>query len=102
MDVVAVGGKNESNFGALKMVVSGIFWSLNIKGEMGNDRDAPLEGERHGSYGIGTHDKQAREQEPAVAYFRTSSASNVGDDKDSLKRQRSAVQRFRYSAELSV
>ncbi|MGB6768649.1 MAG: hypothetical protein WBE50_11245 [Methyloceanibacter sp.] len=45
MDVVAVGGKNESNFGALKMVVSGIFWSLNIKGEMGNDRDAPLEGE---------------------------------------------------------
>ena len=45
MDVVAVGGKNESNFGALKMVVSGIFCSLNIKGEMGNDRDAPLEGE---------------------------------------------------------
>jgi len=33
MDVVAVGGKNESNFGALKMVVSGIFWSFNIKGE---------------------------------------------------------------------
>jgi hypothetical protein len=46
--------------------------------------------------------KQAREQEPAIAYFRTSNASNVGDDKDSLKRQRLAVQRFRYSAELSV
>jgi DNA invertase Pin-like site-specific DNA recombinase len=27
----------------------------------------------------------------AVAYFRTSSATNVGDDKDSLKRQREAV-----------
>jgi hypothetical protein len=45
LDVVAVGGKNESNFGALKMAVGGIFWSLNIKVEMGNDRDAPLEGE---------------------------------------------------------
>ena len=27
----------------------------------------------------------------AVAYFRTSSATNVGDDKDSLKRQQEAV-----------
>ena len=30
----------------------------------------------------------------AVAYFRTSSAANVGEDKDSLKRQREAVERF--------
>jgi DNA invertase Pin-like site-specific DNA recombinase len=30
----------------------------------------------------------------AVAYFRTSSASNVGDDKDSQKRQRGAVEGF--------
>ncbi len=30
-------------------------------------------------------------EKPAVAYFRTSSAANVGVDKDSLKRQREAV-----------
>ena len=30
----------------------------------------------------------------AVAYFRTSSASNVGDDKDSQKRQREAVTQY--------
>jgi len=30
----------------------------------------------------------------AVAYFRTSSATNVGDNKDSLKRQSDAVERF--------
>jgi len=30
----------------------------------------------------------------AVAYFRTSSAANVGEDKDSLKRQRQAVEGF--------
>jgi DNA invertase Pin-like site-specific DNA recombinase len=30
----------------------------------------------------------------AVAYFRTSSATNVGADKDSLKRQRQAVEAF--------
>jgi len=32
-----------------------------------------------------------RNPRKAVSYFRTSSASNVGDDKDSLKRQREAV-----------
>jgi DNA invertase Pin-like site-specific DNA recombinase len=32
--------------------------------------------------------------EPAVAYFRTSSAANVGEDKDSLKRQRTVVETF--------
>mgnify|MGYP003737396471 FL=1 len=30
----------------------------------------------------------------AIAYFRTSSATNVGDDKDSLKRQREAVSSY--------
>ena len=30
----------------------------------------------------------------AVAYFRTSSATNVGADKDSLKRQRQAIEVF--------
>ena len=33
----------------------------------------------------------SRNPKHAVAYYRTSSASNVGDDKDSLKRQREAV-----------
>ncbi len=32
--------------------------------------------------------------EHAVAYYRTSSASNVGADKDSLSRQQAAVQRY--------
>jgi DNA invertase Pin-like site-specific DNA recombinase len=32
--------------------------------------------------------------QPAVAYFRTSSASNVGEHKDSLKRQRATVEAF--------
>jgi DNA invertase Pin-like site-specific DNA recombinase len=30
----------------------------------------------------------------AIAYFRTSSLTNVGEDKDSLKRQRQAVASF--------
>jgi DNA invertase Pin-like site-specific DNA recombinase len=34
----------------------------------------------------------------AVAYFRTSSATNVGEDKDSLKRQREAVAKFAKAA----
>jgi DNA invertase Pin-like site-specific DNA recombinase len=34
----------------------------------------------------------------AIAYYRTSSAANVGDDKDSLARQRVAVERFAQSA----
>jgi DNA invertase Pin-like site-specific DNA recombinase len=38
--------------------------------------------------------KQPRNREPGVAYFRTSSASNVGEEKDSLKRQRSVVGAF--------
>ncbi len=31
---------------------------------------------------------ESQRMQTAVAYFRTSSATNVGDDKDSLKRQR--------------
>jgi DNA invertase Pin-like site-specific DNA recombinase len=38
--------------------------------------------------------KAAKTLEPAVAYFRTSSASNVGDEKDSLKRQQATVSAF--------
>src|SRR5262245_11023860 len=34
----------------------------------------------------------------AVAYFRTSSAANVSDDKDSVKRQRSVVAGFSHRA----
>ena len=33
-------------------------------------------------------------QEPAVSYFRTSSAANVGADKDSVKRQRAVIETF--------
>jgi DNA invertase Pin-like site-specific DNA recombinase len=38
----------------------------------------------------------------AVAYYRTSSASNVGDDKDSLKRQRDAVTAYAASHGLTI
>jgi len=38
--------------------------------------------------------KSRRKPITAVAYFRTSSAVNVGEDKDSLKRQREAVEGF--------
>ena len=38
--------------------------------------------------------KSAKAQEKVVAYFRTSSAANVGEDKDSLSRQRAAVSAF--------
>ena len=38
--------------------------------------------------------KSRKKPVTAVAYFRTSSATNVGSDKDSLKRQREAVESF--------
>jgi DNA invertase Pin-like site-specific DNA recombinase len=38
--------------------------------------------------------KSTKTREPAVAYFRTSSAANVGEEKDSLKRQRATVTAF--------
>jgi DNA invertase Pin-like site-specific DNA recombinase len=46
--------------------------------------------------------KQARELIPAVAYLRTSSAANVGADKDSERRQREAVQGFARRAGYEV
>jgi DNA invertase Pin-like site-specific DNA recombinase len=38
----------------------------------------------------------------AVAYFRTSSATNVGQDKDSLARQESAVRRFAAHNDIEI
>lgn len=43
-----------------------------------------------------------RAQLPAVAYFRTSSAANVGPEKDSLKRQREAVLSYAGSRKIDV
>jgi DNA invertase Pin-like site-specific DNA recombinase len=39
---------------------------------------------------------------PAVAYYRTSSATNVGEDKDSRKRQQDAVQVYAHAHGLEV
>src|SRR5215210_7585333 len=39
---------------------------------------------------------------PAVAYLRTSSAANVGADKDSGKRQRAAIKAFARSAGFGI
>lgn len=41
-------------------------------------------------------------KEKALAYFRTSSAANVGDDKDSLARQRAAVESYAKGAGLEI
>ncbi len=38
----------------------------------------------------------------AAAYYRTSSAANVGEDKDSLKRQRSAVQAYAAANDIRI
>ncbi len=38
----------------------------------------------------------------AVAYYRTSSAANVGDDKDSLRRQQEAVRAFAEARGLEI
>jgi DNA invertase Pin-like site-specific DNA recombinase len=38
----------------------------------------------------------------AVAYYRTSSAANVGEDKDSERRQREAVRRFAKARKLTI
>ena len=42
--------------------------------------------------------KVGKEDRKAVAYLRTSSAANVGEDKDSGKRQRTAIQAFAKTA----
>ena len=44
----------------------------------------------------------ARELKPAVAYLRTSSAANVGADKDSDKRQRAAIEAFAKRAGFTI
>jgi len=46
--------------------------------------------------------KMARELKPAVAYLRTSSAANVGADKDSDKRQRAAIEAFAKRAGFAI
>ena len=42
------------------------------------------------------------ELKPAVAYLRTSSAANVGADKDSDKRQRAAIKAFAKRAGFTI
>jgi DNA invertase Pin-like site-specific DNA recombinase len=44
----------------------------------------------------------AREFKPAVAYLRTSSAANVGADKDSDKRQRAAIEAYAKQAGFTI
>ena len=39
-------------------------------------------------------EQEKRQRKPAIGYTRTSSAANVGEDKDSLARQRKAIQTF--------
>ena len=46
--------------------------------------------------------EMAKELKPAVAYLRTSSAANVGGDKDSDKRQRAAIQAFAKGAGFTI
>ena len=46
--------------------------------------------------------KFTRELRQAVAYLRTSSASNVGSDKDSERRQREAIRRYAVSTSYAV
>jgi len=46
--------------------------------------------------------KSARSQVPAIAYLRTSSAANVGPDKDSDKRQREAISAYACLAGLEL
>ena len=43
-----------------------------------------------------------KELTKAIAYFRTSSMTNVGEDSDTLKRQREAVETFAKSAGYDV
>ncbi len=43
-----------------------------------------------------------RDARQAVAYYRTSSAANVGEDKDSVKRQRAAVQAYARRRRLQI
>src|ERR1051326_2704662 len=51
---------------------------------------------------MGDKGKMAKRVEPAVAYLRTSSAANVGADKDSDKRQRAAIEAFAKRAGFTI
>jgi len=44
--------------------------------------------------GKAVSDQEKRQRKPAIGYTRTSSAANVGDDKDSVLRQRKAIQAY--------
>ena len=46
--------------------------------------------------------KMSHKRQPAVAYLRTSSAANVGADKDSDKRQRAAIEAFAKRAGFTI
>jgi hypothetical protein len=50
----------------------------------------------------GCNEKMGKELTPALAYLRTSSAANVGADKDSDKRQRAAIEAFAKRAGYTV
>ena len=42
----------------------------------------------------------AQRKQPAIAYLQTSSATNVGPDKDSEKRQREAIERHWFAGRM--
>jgi DNA invertase Pin-like site-specific DNA recombinase len=46
--------------------------------------------------------REKRQRRPAIGYTRTSSAANVGKDKDSVTRQRQAIQAYANKAGLTV
>src|SRR4249919_2727667 len=46
--------------------------------------------------------KAGKEPKEAIGYLRTSSATNVGGDKDSEKRQRTAIQTFADRAGIEI
>jgi DNA invertase Pin-like site-specific DNA recombinase len=43
-----------------------------------------------------------RQRKPAIGYTRTSSAANVGEDKDSVARQRKAIQSYANKAGYTI
>src|SRR4029078_3966064 len=51
---------------------------------------------------IETSGKKLRKSEPAVTYFRTSSASNVGESRDTIERQQPTVFSFANQKGLRV
>jgi len=46
--------------------------------------------------------KTRKKTAPALAYLRTSSAANIGADKDSEKRQRAAIETFAKHAGFEI